>query len=77
MLCIVSLKALALAVTLSVSSVLAHPAFTGTVVSAREVKNEYDYVVVGAGAAGLTIANRLSEQKSKLRIVFEPGAREN
>lgn len=53
-------------VALSVSTALAHPLFNGRLVSrADELLQEYDYVVVGGGASGLTVANRLSEQPGK------------
>lgn len=36
--------------------------FQGTRVSCkRQLADTYDYVIVGGGAAGLTVANRLSE----------------
>lgn len=34
---------------------------------------EYDYVIVGAGASGLTVANRLSEDPSISVLVIEAG----
>lgn len=50
------------AVALSTSSALAHPYFPGKLVSnPKDLLAEYDYVVVGGGASGLTVANRLSE----------------
>lgn len=53
-------------VVLSASSVLAHPLFNGRLVTRTdELLEEYDYVVVGGGASGLTVANRLSEQPGK------------
>lgn len=45
------------------SSAFARPLFTGRLVSRADgLLNEYDYVIVGGGASGLTVANRLSEQ---------------
>lgn len=54
-----------LTVALSATGVLAHPLFNGKLISrAEDLLPEYDYVVVGAGASGLTVANRLSEDQS-------------
>jgi hypothetical protein len=53
-------------IALSASSAFAHPLFSGRLVTrADELLKEYDYVVVGGGASGLTVANRLSEQPGK------------
>lgn len=55
-----------LTVALSATSLLAHPLFNGELIArAEDLLPEYDYVVVGAGASGLTVANRLSEDQSK------------
>ena len=49
------------------SSALARPLFTGRLISrADELLSEYDYVIIGGGASGLTVANRLSEQSGRL-----------
>lgn len=51
---------------LSASSAIAHPLFNGVLVTrADALLKEYDYVVVGGGASGLTVANRLSEKPGK------------
>ena len=45
----------------------AHPLLQGAVLQrAENISEKYDYVVVGAGASGLTVANRLSEDSGKL-----------
>lgn len=48
------------------SQISAHPLFNGKVISrAQDLLPGYDYIVVGGGASGLTVANRLSEQPSR------------
>ncbi|KAF2854375.1 GMC oxidoreductase [Plenodomus tracheiphilus IPT5] len=67
------LNALSLAVALSATTVVAHPFFSGQLVqSAGDLLSEYDYIVVGAGASGLTVANRLSEEPITV-LVIEAG----
>ncbi|KAL1642160.1 hypothetical protein SLS61_009821 [Didymella pomorum] len=61
-------------IALSASSAFAHPLFSGRLVTrADELLKEYDYVVVGGGASGLTVANRLSEQPATTVLVIEAG----
>ncbi|KAK6222010.1 hypothetical protein LQW54_001231 [Pestalotiopsis sp. IQ-011] len=58
----------------SASIVAAHPAFRGLVVNRRDdLLPAYDYVVIGAGASGLTVANRLSEDDETTVLVIEAG----
>jgi hypothetical protein len=58
-------------IILSASSTLAHPLFNGRLVSrADQLLSKYDYVIVGGGASGLTVANRLSEESCKCYYIF-------
>ena len=45
-------------------TVLAHP---------RDARESYDYVIVGGGTAGLTVADRLSEDEKTTILVVEYG----
>ncbi|PUU81714.1 hypothetical protein B9Z19DRAFT_1076504 [Tuber borchii] len=42
-------------------------------ISENEILAAYDYVVIGGGTSGLTVANRLSEDSSKTVLVIESG----
>jgi hypothetical protein len=54
------------AFALSAFDAVAHPLLSGHIVSrADELLSEYDYVIVGGGASGLTVANRLTEEPGK------------
>ncbi|KAH8723728.1 hypothetical protein GQ44DRAFT_684935 [Phaeosphaeriaceae sp. PMI808] len=71
---IFSLNILASAVAIATSGALAHPLFNGQVISEADgLLLEYDYIVVGAGASGLTVANRLSEQPNLNVLIIEAG----
>ncbi|ETS77726.1 hypothetical protein PFICI_09788 [Pestalotiopsis fici W106-1] len=59
---------------LASSVATAHPTFRGRVIDRRDyLLSAYDYVVVGAGASGLTVANRLSEDDATTVLVIEAG----
>lgn len=54
-------------------NVLAYPSsFNVANILEREsqVKDEYDYIIAGAGTAGLTVADRLSEN-GKCKLLYE------
>ncbi|OAL07417.1 GMC oxidoreductase [Phaeosphaeriaceae sp. SRC1lsM3a] len=66
-------KALAVSAFLA-SYAAGHPLFSGKVVSnVQDLLPVYDYVIVGAGASGLTVANRLSEDSNIDVLVIEAG----
>lgn len=46
--------------------------FQGIQPSKRELATAYDYVIVGGGASGLTVANRLSEDSGGLLFFHIP-----
>ncbi|KAF2182747.1 GMC oxidoreductase [Zopfia rhizophila CBS 207.26] len=50
-------------------SVLAFP----SLLLRSELQDSYDYVVVGGGTGGMTLANRLSEDGTKMVLVIEAG----
>ncbi|PVH71499.1 GMC oxidoreductase [Cadophora sp. DSE1049] len=69
-----SLTPLAIAMSLAHPFASAHPTFPGvSYTQADELLPSYDYVIVGAGASGLTVANRLSEHSDVTVLVIEAG----
>lgn len=47
-----------------------------TTSTAASSSRDYDYIIVGGGTAGLTVANRLSDDPSVSILVIEPGQAE-
>ncbi len=41
--------------------------------SLKDLKEKYDYIIVGAGTAGCVLANRLSQEKKYKILVLEAG----
>jgi len=71
---IFAVNALFSVVAFSARNVIAHPLFNGQLVAKADgLLEEYDYVVIGAGASGLTVANRLSENPKVNVLVIEAG----
>ncbi|KAJ5038206.1 uncharacterized protein L3040_007073 [Drepanopeziza brunnea f. sp. 'multigermtubi'] len=63
-----------LTLAISATPSFAHPLFNGKIIErAAELLPAYDFVVVGGGAAGLTVANRLSEVPEATVLIIEAG----
>ncbi|KAH7024392.1 uncharacterized protein B0I36DRAFT_250584 [Microdochium trichocladiopsis] len=73
-------KAAATAATLFLlsTSVLALPQLRArALIGPEDLRDAYDYIIIGGGAAGLTVADRLSEDADTTVLVIESGALSN
>ncbi|KAL1798793.1 hypothetical protein ACET3X_002830 [Alternaria dauci] len=69
-----SLLNLGVTAALSATGLLAHPLSNAQILSrAEDLLPAYDYVIAGAGAAGLTVGNRLSEDPDVTVLIIEAG----
>lgn len=56
-----------------IAIVSAHPSFANFAQvkrSVQELNEYYDYIIIGGGTAGLTVANRLTEDSSSTSMSF-------
>ena len=71
---ILSLVSLALALTEPVALGLPRDYSGSRIVRrAQDLKKSYDYVIIGGGTAGLTVADRLTEDADTTVLVIEHG----
>lgn len=70
---ILSVAVLALAASLVSAAVPRGIHKARVVKEASELEEEYDYVIVGGGTAGLTVADRLTEDENTTVLVVEYG----
>lgn len=68
-LCAMYFPALALLAATHIANALAAPSSITT----RDLLPSYDYIIVGGGAAGLTVADRLTEDAATTVLVLEAG----
>jgi hypothetical protein len=74
MLKLLSTICLVLATTRSTTSAYHHGTGSATIVKhARDLQTSYDYVIIGGGTSGLTIADRLTQDGKATVLVIEHG----